>query len=569
MRISDNMRVNFRLVHNFRSVPDIVDMITTKTILIYVVLCGFIGYSEQKVRVKTQYGSVKGKNVYTVGKGKAYVAFQGIPYAKPPLGELRFAAPVSFDRWDHVYDATKPKSTCVELYENKGNEDCLYLNIFTPNINRSLPIMIWFHGGAFVFIYGSHTLNGVDYFIEEDVIVVTVHYRLGVFGFLSTEDETIPGNFGLKDQLMAVEWIHKNIHHFGGNPNKITLVGQSAGAVSAQYLTMHKRLEGKISGIIQQSGSVLVPWALSRYPRTGAYVLGGKLGVSTTDSTILLKELRKKSTEELRNASFSTHMEVVFGGGTFNSLLFIPVREPPHKGSYFSSMAFEDLKRGEFKRIPKMIGINSLEAAFMIGEFQAFNKYYQNYDQNIRRYLPNDLNSRNELAAKLIKDHYIGNHSFTSNISNTVHFASDDQFVRPILKDVYLASPFAKTYLYHFTYQGNLGKRNRTLNGVEHGEELEYLFYGKHQGNIDNDDKKMREKLVKLWCNFIKTGNPTPSKDDLFNNQIWEPVNADTDHTTCFEIDKKINIIENPHREDVEFWEKIYSEYGNRPFDTY
>ena len=104
--------------------------------------------------------------------------------------------------------------------------------------------MIWFHGGTFVFIYGPYTLTGVDHFIDAGVVFVTVQYRLNVFGFLSTEDDVIPGNFGIKDQIAAVDWVHQNIETFGGNSGKITLIGQSAGAVSVSYLALSTHLKG-------------------------------------------------------------------------------------------------------------------------------------------------------------------------------------------------------------------------------------------------------------------------------------------------------------------------------------
>ncbi|KRT84399.1 hydrolase, partial [Oryctes borbonicus] len=407
--------------------------------------------------------------------------------------------------WNTILDATKPGKTCIEMYfEKRGHEDCLYLNVYTPALDKSLPVIVWIHGGAFVFIYGNYTLDGVDFFMDEEVIFVTVHYRLGPFGFLSTEDDVIPGNFGLKDQVMAINWVHDNIEAFGGNPSKITLMGQSAGAVSTGYLGIIPQLKGKISGIIQQSGSSLCPFGLGRYHRAGAYVLSTRLGLQTQNSTAILEHLRKIDPEELRKNALSTHVDIAFGMGTFHGLLFIPGMESKYnKNPLLTKMSHEQLKRGNFNKIPRLIGINSLEAIFIIDEFKSINKSYQNYDQMIKRYIPVSMNTRNEEVGYIIKKHYTNDTPFTSNISNMVHFGSDDQFVRPVLKDASLVSQRVTTYLYHFSYEGKLGyPQGRPLNGVNHGEEVEYLFHDKKHGKINADDKAVRYKLVRLWSNF-------------------------------------------------------------------
>ncbi|GJQ85456.1 hypothetical protein Trydic_g23879 [Trypoxylus dichotomus] len=523
-------------------------------------------------RLKLRDGEIEGKQVKTVDKGQIYYSFEGIPYAAPPVGELRFADPKPPNKWNSVLDSTKPGKTCIEMYfEERGYEDCLYLNVYAPASDKPLPVIVWIHGGGFSFIYTNNTLNGVDFFINEQVVFVTVHYRLGPFGFLSTEDGIIPGNFGLKDQVMAIEWVYQNIATFGGDPNKITLMGQSAGAACTAYLGIVPQLTGKISGIIQQSGTAISSFALGRYRRLGAYVLSTSLGLQSQNSTAILEHLRKVDAEELRKNALTTSIDVLYGTGTFHGQLYTPGMESKsNTNPLLTEMSYEQLKRGDFNKVPRMIGITSLEGIFLVDEFTSKSEWYQNYDNDVTRYTPVAMNTRSEKVGRLIKKHYTNNTLFTSNVSNMVHYGTDEHFVRPILKDASLVSKYVKTYFYQFSYEGKLGyPQERPLKGVDHGEELRYLFFDKNQGEVDEKDKLVRYKLVRLWTNFAKYGNPTPKKEELLDNQIWLPIDHDKVDVDFLDIGSQLTPSVNPHREDMVFWDNLYAKYGNRPYDVY
>ncbi len=180
--------------------------------------------------VVTQQGAVQG-NVQPT-----YRSFLGIPYAAPPVGNLRFKPPQPHAAWSGTLDATKPGSSCPQVATPFGkasvNEDCLFLNVYTPNpVKTNLPVMIWIHGGAFVSGEGSDYDPGATLVAQGNTIVVTINYRLGAFGFLalpslSAEDPTgSSGNYGLQDQQFAFKWVKSNIQAFGGNPNLITIFG--------------------------------------------------------------------------------------------------------------------------------------------------------------------------------------------------------------------------------------------------------------------------------------------------------------------------------------------------------
>lgn len=210
-------------------------------------------------------------------------AFLGIPFGKPPVGSLRFAPPEPVNSWQGVADATK-KAKCCWQYMFSGfdqanpaariwanntemDEDCLYLNVWTPDdipANTKLPVMVWIFGGGF--FSGSAALdvyNGVFLAARERVIVVSMQYRVGAFGFLYLPDGQVGGNMGLLDQQLAMKWVQTNIGIFGGDSNRVTLFGESAGGVSVTLHYIAPSSQALFSRMIAQSSSVLLRWAMS------------------------------------------------------------------------------------------------------------------------------------------------------------------------------------------------------------------------------------------------------------------------------------------------------------------
>jgi len=192
-------------------------------------------------------------------------AFIGVRYAEPPVGNLRFKKPLEAEAWSGLKEANQTGSVCFQGTPDGrtvGSEDCLYLNIYRPAQNASddskanKAVMVWIHGGGYVQGSGNE-YPGAPLSANGDVIVITINYRLGAFGFLA--DELGNGNFGLWDQRAALQWIQKNIGAFGGDPDKVTIFGQSGGAASVSALMMSKRTDGLFARGIQQSGSLQIP----------------------------------------------------------------------------------------------------------------------------------------------------------------------------------------------------------------------------------------------------------------------------------------------------------------------
>ena len=260
-------------------------------VLAVILLLGFSSCQEAETKkdydedltdvVRTGSGPIQGKK-YTKD-GKEQFEFLGIPYAEPPVGKLRFKPPVPVSPWTNVYEAFSDGATCMQqaspfeeealtdegrdedhagfadLFENIS-EDCLTLNIFTNSMGSfnkpPQAVMVWIHGGGFTL--GSKDIYRMDNLVQEDVVLVAMNYRLGALGFLSFGNDLVSGNMGLRDQHLAIQWVRANIHLFGGDPDKITIFGESAGggAVHSQVLSPANR--GLLAGAIAQSGNSLL-----------------------------------------------------------------------------------------------------------------------------------------------------------------------------------------------------------------------------------------------------------------------------------------------------------------------
>ena len=224
------------------------------------------GHSDTNI-VETTLGPVQG-SLRVTSNGHEYFSYQGLPFAAPPVGSLRLLPTQPREPWTDVLDLTSDSDImCPQLSEVVsgdllGQEDCLYLNIYSPssgNNDTLLPVMVFIYGGGF--ITGSARMEeyGPDKWLEEDIVVVTVNYRLYSLGFMSLGTSHAPGNQGLMDQSMALRLVRDNIQMFGGDPGRVTLAGQSAGSSSTLYHLMSPQSEGLFQQIIAQSGSNFSP----------------------------------------------------------------------------------------------------------------------------------------------------------------------------------------------------------------------------------------------------------------------------------------------------------------------
>ncbi|XP_031630361.1 esterase E4-like [Contarinia nasturtii] len=208
--------------------------------------------------VKTKSGPIRGLVQKTLWYEEEYYSFRGIPYAKPPVGGLRFKAPEPFEVWTDPFDAFRYGRMCSQIQRDSltTSENCLFLNIFTPDTTGrgKLPVIFVIHGGLYAAGSGDDSRWGPDFFIENDVIVVTINYRLGAMGFMSLGSSDYSGNMGMKDQQLALKWIHDNIDAFGGDNNRITICGISAGSKSIGFHLFNKESSKNFNQILGISG---------------------------------------------------------------------------------------------------------------------------------------------------------------------------------------------------------------------------------------------------------------------------------------------------------------------------
>src|SRR5664280_1041889 len=260
--------------------------------------------------VKTAQGKAQGK---TINEGKVR-AFLGLPYAAPPVGDLRWKAPQPPAKWQGVRDATKYGARCFQghiyddmVFQDSGpSEDCLYLNVFTPaNAKGKLPVMFWIHGGGYSGGSASEPRHNGDFLLTKRVVLVTINYRLGIFGFFATADMAkeangAAGNYGLLDMVAALDWVKANIKHFGGDPENVTIFGESAGSFAVSTLMAAPSAQGLFHKAIGESGAAfsdVLPYDSleARKKVDGAWV--ASLGVNS------LQELRAVPMEKILEAA--------------------------------------------------------------------------------------------------------------------------------------------------------------------------------------------------------------------------------------------------------------------------
>lgn len=365
-------------------------------------------------------------------RGDVYDAFVGIPFAQPPVGNLRMRNPVPIKPWGIVLNATEVKPDCIQMNflapgaPIYGEEDCLYLNVYRPQINNKAnlwPVMIYIFGGGFFSGSADPGIVGPEFFMENgEVILVTLSYRLGPFGFLSTGDKEMPGNFGLKDQKTAIEFVKNNIYKFGGDPDMITVFGQSAGGISTHLQVLTTPPEKmSFKHAIVMSGVATVPFALLQTdPLEQARLQASFLEISNFGSSST-KQLAKA----LRQANA---VDLLKSGKNFKYFdvdpltVFRPVIEQPGAGAFLTKDPFEIIKSGEYNKIPWMIGMVPHEGAvrsLSISENPTLrDKFNHNFDDLLLKTLEFPDNLNDDYRLKQVVDYYFdGQHelnNFTS-----------------------------------------------------------------------------------------------------------------------------------------------------------
>ncbi|XP_067007366.2 esterase FE4 [Anabrus simplex] len=522
-------------------------------------------------------GALKGKKV-TPDNLSPYYTFLGIPYGKPPVGNLRFKAPVPADPWNGTLEALQEGNMCKQpanVRSTSGSdEDCLFLNVYTPELPGAgslKPVMVWIHGGGFLEGSGNRQFQGPQFLINKGIVYVSINYRLGIFGFLSTEDEVVPGNAGMKDQVLALRWVQQNIAAFGGDPNQVTIVGESAGGASIHYHMLSPMSKGLFRSAIGQSGSSSSAWAVADKPRKNAFLVGKALGFTGESSQDLVDFLRNVSSDELLMTSAVTiNVEDQFR--LMDIFHEVPTVEPVVEGE--TAFITEDpvtlLDKGKFHNVPYLTGVTSGEGIYLVsaGIFQE-NRTLQEVDEDFSKTFKPELrmcreaNCGDEMIPK-IRSFYFGDKPLSNDtLGNLIDMSTDMLFAEGVMHGVKKMSSLssAPVYLYQFSYDGGLGYAKLTVPGIinfpgaSHADDLGYIFDFGVQVPDDSLDAKVRSRMVTLWTNFVKTGNPTPEVTEEF--PAWLPYTSDA--TNYLDIGSQLEAKKDLHKRRMDFWDNLYS----------
>ncbi|XP_071103214.1 fatty acyl-CoA hydrolase precursor, medium chain-like [Haliotis cracherodii] len=477
--------------------------------------------------VQTKYGRYNGF-IEEMEDGNI-TKFLGIPYAKPPTGGRRFRAPEALAEQENItVDAVQFKPACPQneaifrnIYaphlENKTtSEDCLYLNVYVPGtVDRTrqepLAVMVWIHSGAFQFGAGS-LHDGSRLALTGDVIVVTINYRLGLLGFLGTEDTVARGNWGLMDQTKALEWVQVNIEHFGGNPGNVTLFGDSSGAYSVGLHILSPLSRGLFNRAISQSGSAIMN-GLNRRPRERVVKVAQYLNCSNGNypqSTLSLVMC-------LRHADVNV---LVKADGSIASS--IAPFTPTIDGHFLPKEPLDLMKQGTFAAVDYIIGMNSDEGSATLENMpsvldgEGMNRaMFETFLSRtfIARY-PSPLPARvTDVVWSTLLSHYLPADDTVAAYRRRYLDACRDVFAAQTLQYANYHSTKANCFVYYFTHRPSRSQYPDYIRAA-HSDDLQFVF-----GDIQNlgtrEETELSADWMDAWASFAKYGNPNFNSSQL------------------------------------------------------
>ncbi|XP_065167389.1 esterase FE4-like [Atheta coriaria] len=540
-------------------------------VLKFIFFCSiFILIIQANIVVEIENGKILGEILFDYDNEKFY-GFQSIPYAEPPINELRFKAPRRAKSWNGILNGTIPPPICPQFYYEDlvGQEDCLYLNVYTKSIDKKSkqPVMVYIHGGGYFVGSGNSLSYSPEFLMTEDIVLVTVDYRLGYLGALSFEDQTqgVPGNAHLKDQVMALEWIRDNIEHFGGDPNLVTIFGESVGGASVHMLMLSPMSKGLVHRVIAQSGCALNTW------NRGNLGTGSKIaeifGIEDNSTADIIKKLQQIPMEEfVTKTQSSGELGVrVDIPGDFSPVIETQTNEP----AFIPKPIIEMISEAS-NNVPLMLGHNNNDTLI----FQVQRRLYTGAAfifEDLNETIPSDLDLSNEERLDLlasIEDTFFENEqiNLSTNIGAISEYGLGPWFVTGYLQSIqqHLAANH-NVYLYKFSSDTILNFFRRmhpvtaTYQGACHMDELGYLFRTPYAPCFKRDSLEERSfrQAVKVWTNFARYGKPA-SKEDAFESIKI----TDSNDIAYINIinDKVVNGNE-PNKKVWDFWRNVYQTY--------
>ncbi|UKT62964.1 carboxylesterase/lipase family protein [Pedobacter mucosus] len=451
-------------------------------------LCIFNSWAQSAHTLKISNGYLRGQKEGNV------LVFKGVPYAEPPVGKLRFKAPEKKLAWIDTLNCTSFTNPAAQFNGKTGvvgNEDCLSLNIYTPQITgkSKLPVLVWVHGGSLTAGSGSGQ-NGHAFADTDSVVTITINYRLGVFGFLYMGDVDdnykTSGNNGLQDLIMSLSWIKENVASFGGDPNRVTVMGESAGAKLASTLLLNPKARNLYDQLILESGGVQC------------------VRDSTTAKAIrarILKVLNLKSPKDLLNCS--TEQLITAQNKVCNGAQGTNYFGPVLDGQIITNDAYEYIKNNPDTKKRFLIGTNKVESKLFINMDKRLNKpkkkvlfdwFGNNSHLVLKQFKKAKKTIGQDSAAKMVLTQYM----------YTMHSYR--------LADL-LSQTNNNVWMYRFDYSKD-GK------GASHADELAYVWYLPNQKSL-NINSNLAVEIHQNWVNFIRGKGP---QKEWSNLKSYKPI---------------------------------------------
>ncbi|TCO10651.1 carboxylesterase/lipase family protein [Natronoflexus pectinivorans] len=420
--------------------------------------------------------------------------FKGVPFAAPPIGDLRWKAPQPVKEWYGVLETVEYAPAPMQGGDpvSGKSEDCLYLNIWTPakSTKERLPVLVWIYGGGFSFGSTSDPVHNGEHLARKGVVVVSIAYRVGQFGFLAHPELSaespngVSGNYGLLDQIAGLEWIQRNISQFGGDPDKVTIFGESAGGISVSMLCASPVAKGLFHGAVSQSGGSFGPTRPTTYPGENMKTLkqAEKEGIEYAN------RVGASSIEELRKIDAN---ELPLGMGMGGAW-------PIVDGYVIPGDQYELYEKGQFNDVPVLIGYNSDEGLSFPG-----GRTPQDYIDNVnRRFGP--------FADDLLEAYPVGETTVPRSARNLMR---DAAFGWPTWAWANLQSEVGHSpvFFYYFDQHPEYPEDSpQADHGTPHGVDVPFVFMNLNADdpNVSKSDLKISEIMGTYWTNFAKYGHP-------------------------------------------------------------
>ncbi|XP_039599507.1 neuroligin 4 X-linked a isoform X1 [Polypterus senegalus] len=545
-----------------------------------------INCQAQSTIVTTNYGKLRGLKTplpnEILGPVEQYL---GVPYASPPTGERRFQPPEPPSSWTGTRNATQFAPVCPQYLEDRfllndmlpvwftasldtvvtyvqdQNEDCLYLNIYVPtedgantkkqadditNNERSededihdenglKPVMVYIHGGSYMEGTGN-MIDGSILASYGNVIVVTINYRLGVLGFLSTGDQAAKGNYGLLDQIQALRWIKENIQAFKGDPKRVTIFGSGAGASCVCLLTLSHHSEDLFQKAIIQSGTALSSWAVNYQPAKYTRMLAEKVGCNMLDTSDLVECLRMKNYKELIEQYITpAKYHIAFGPVVDGDVIPDDPQILMEQGEFLNYDIMLGVNQGEgFKFVEGIVdsedGVSANDFDFAVSDFVDHLYGYPEGKDTLRE------------TIKFMYTDWADKENPETRRKTLVALFTDHQWVAPAVATADLHAQYGSPTYYYAFYHHCQSDMKPSWADSAHGDEVPYVFGIPMIGptdlfncNFSKNDVMLSAVVMTYWTNFAKTGDPNypvpqdtkfiHTKPNRFEEVAWSKYN--------------------------------------------